>query len=103
MVSSCRIISSTNQVARPSPVKISVPPGQATLDVSISGGSGDADLYVRQGALPTLARWDGRPYLWGNNEAVRMRNYPPGPDALALAAATVEAPGDVTPELVESL
>jgi serine protease len=58
--------------------KITVPQGHTTLDVSIFGGSGDADLYVRQGALPTLTRWDGRPYLWGNDEAVRMRNFPPG-------------------------
>jgi serine protease len=58
--------------------KITVPPGRATLDVTISGGTGDADLYVRQGSLPTLSRWDGRPYLDGNNEGVRMRNFPPG-------------------------
>ena len=35
--------------------------------------------------------------------AVPNAHYPPGPEALALAAATVEVPGDVTPELVESV
>ena len=35
--------------------KITVPPGRATLDVTISGGTGDADLYVREGTLPTLS------------------------------------------------
>ena len=35
--------------------------------------------------------------------AVPNRHYPPGPEALALAAATVEVPGDVTPQLVESV
>jgi hypothetical protein len=58
--------------------RITVPPGNTTVDVTISGGAGDADLYVRQGALPTLSRWDGRPYLWGNNESVRMRGFPAG-------------------------
>jgi HAD superfamily hydrolase (TIGR01509 family) len=35
--------------------------------------------------------------------AVPNPHYPPDEDALALAAATVAVPGDVTPELVESL
>jgi hypothetical protein len=58
--------------------KVSVPQGNNTLDVAISGGIGDADLYVRWGVLPTLNAWDGRPYLTGNNEAVRMLSFPPG-------------------------
>jgi serine protease len=58
--------------------KITVPSGHATLDVSIFGSVGDADLYVRQGAVPTLSRWDGRPFLNGSNESVRMLNWPPG-------------------------
>lgn len=35
---------------------------------SISGGSGDADLYVRFGAPPTTGTYDCRPYLIGNDE-----------------------------------
>ena len=58
--------------------QITVPPGQTTLDTSIFGGSGDADLYVRWGALPSLSAWDGRPYLNGNTESTRMLNYPAG-------------------------
>src|SRR4029077_13369615 len=58
--------------------KITVPAGHATLDVAIFGGLGDADLYVRFGALPTLSRWDGRPFLDGSNESVRMQNWPSG-------------------------
>ena len=58
--------------------KITVPPGHATLDVSIFGSSGDADLYLRYGALPTLSRWDARPYINGSNESVRMQNWPAG-------------------------
>jgi hypothetical protein len=34
----------------------------------ISGGTGDADLYVRYGAAPTQATYDCRPYATGNNE-----------------------------------
>lgn len=58
--------------------RLTVPSGHTTVDASIFGGVGDADLYVRLGALPTLSAWDGRPYLSGNNEAVRMLSFPPG-------------------------
>ena len=34
--------------------KIVVPAGQALLTVTTSGGTGDVDLYMRLGALPTL-------------------------------------------------
>ncbi|MFW2373094.1 MAG: PPC domain-containing protein [Gammaproteobacteria bacterium] len=58
--------------------KVTVPAGNTTLDVSTFGGSGDADLYVRYGALPTSANWDTRPYLNGNNEYARMTNIVAG-------------------------
>jgi len=48
--------------------------GYSDLDVSISGGSGDADLYVRQGAQPTTSSYDCRPYRWGNNETCSFTN-----------------------------
>lgn len=51
---------------------INVPAGQAKLDVKMSGGTGDADLYVRQGQLPTLSEWDYRPYIGGNDELVTV-------------------------------
>ncbi|RXF01206.1 S8 family peptidase [Pseudoalteromonas sp. PS5] len=44
-------------------------PANVTLNVSISGGSGDADLYVRKGAEPTTGVFDCRPYRYGNNES----------------------------------
>ncbi len=47
---------------------IEVPAGASNLVISISGGSGDADLYVRHGSEPTTGSWDCRPYLNGNNE-----------------------------------
>ena len=44
---------------------IEVPAGARTLSISIAGSSGDADLYVRRGAQPTLSTWDYRPYRSG--------------------------------------
>ncbi|MCV5569570.1 pre-peptidase C-terminal domain-containing protein, partial [Escherichia coli] len=41
----------------------------ATAVVSISGGSGDADLYLKAGSKPTTSSWDCRPYRYGNNES----------------------------------
>ena len=49
---------------------LNVASGASTLDVNISGGSGDADLYIRYGAQPTTSNWDFRPYLNGNDESV---------------------------------
>ncbi len=47
-----------------------VPAGASQLRFAISGGAGDADLYVRYGALPTTSAYDYRPYLDGNSETV---------------------------------
>ena len=61
--------------------KITVPAGRSSVEFSISGGAGatgDADLYVRWGSLPTLEDWDGAPFLQGNDETARMLNFPPG-------------------------
>jgi hypothetical protein len=54
--------------------KIDVPAGQVKLDIVMSGGTGDADLYVHRGSKPTLTDWDYRPYLTGNNESVSIDN-----------------------------
>jgi len=54
--------------------KITVPAGQDFLNISISGGTGDCDLYVKRGAKPTTTSWDYRPYLIGNNESVEIAN-----------------------------
>jgi len=36
---------------------------------AISGGTGDADLYVRAGSEPTTTSYSCRPYKTGNNES----------------------------------
>src|SRR5207237_9034419 len=53
---------------------IAVPAGQASLTVQISGGTGDADLYVRFGSHPTLNTFDCRPFINGNNETCSFTN-----------------------------
>jgi serine protease len=45
-----------------------VPAGRSKLTVAISGGTGDADLYVRFGAAPTLSSYSCSPYKDGNAE-----------------------------------
>ena len=47
---------------------VAIPSGASNLKVTISGGSGDADLYVRFGAAPTTSSYDCRPYKSGNSE-----------------------------------
>ncbi len=53
---------------------ISVPEKQTSLEVEISGGSGDADLYVRKGGPCSTSTWDYRPYANGSNEKVTVPN-----------------------------
>ena len=48
--------------------KLTVPAGQAKVVFTITGGTGDADLYVRKGSAPTTTVYDCRPYLSGNVE-----------------------------------
>lgn len=48
---------------------IVVPTGQSQLNVAMSGGTGDADLYLRFGSNPTTSSYQCRPYKNGNNES----------------------------------
>jgi pseudolysin/vibriolysin len=42
--------------------------GASNLSIVTSGGTGDADLYVKFGSAPTTSSYNCRPYLNGNNE-----------------------------------
>ena len=53
---------------------IDIPAGMATLDFTMSGGTGDADMYIRRGAQPTSSTYDCRPYKSGNNETCPFTN-----------------------------
>lgn len=46
-----------------------VPANSKNLSISVSGGSGDVDLYVKFGSRPSASSYDCRPYLKGNNES----------------------------------
>ena len=46
-----------------------VPAGATSLTFTMSGGTGDADMYVKFGAAPTLTTYDCRPYVSGNSES----------------------------------
>src|SRR5690606_31380295 len=48
---------------------LAVPAGASNLVFTMSGGSGDADLYVKFGSAPTDSSWDCRPYRYGNSES----------------------------------
>ena len=52
--------------------KLDVPTGASNLRFVISGGTGDADMYVKFGARPTTTTYDCRPYLNGNNETCNI-------------------------------
>jgi vibriolysin len=54
--------------------KLTVPAGQASVTFAISGGSGDADLYLQSGAKPTTSSYLCRPYKSGNSETCTVTN-----------------------------
>jgi PKD repeat protein len=57
---------------------IDVPAGATNLSFVMSGGTGDADLYVRYGSAPTTSSYDCRPYQSGNNESCPIANVQAG-------------------------
>ncbi|KAA3652173.1 MAG: S8 family peptidase [Proteobacteria bacterium] len=57
---------------------LQVPAGASNLSFVMSGGSGDADMYVRFGSKPTTSSYDCRPYRSGNNETCNISNVQAG-------------------------
>nr|WP_053066225.1 M4 family metallopeptidase [Archangium gephyra] len=53
---------------------LQVPAGQGSLVFDMSGGTGDADMHVKFGALPTTSVYDCRPYAGGNAENCSFTN-----------------------------
>ncbi len=53
---------------------VTIPAGTTQLVVATSGGTGDADLYVRLGSAPTTTSYTCRPYLSGNAETCTFTN-----------------------------
>ena len=54
--------------------KIIVPSGATTLTVTLSGGTGDVDLYVKQGSPPTITNYDCASENGGNGEVCNIAN-----------------------------
>ncbi len=57
---------------------LDVPAGASGLSFEISGGTGDADMYVKAGGEPTESDFDCRPYKNGNNESCADMEIVPG-------------------------
>ncbi|WP_368506789.1 collagenase [Colwellia sp. 1_MG-2023] len=57
---------------------INVPAGATSLRFDTSGGTGDADMYVKFGSAPTTSDYDCRPYQGGNLESCIMDNTQSG-------------------------
>ena len=81
--------------------KIVVPAGKTELKIEMSGGTGDADMYVKQGALPDTDVWDCRPFEGGNAEVCTFANPAAGTWFIMLEAfatyANVSLLGTLTP------
>ncbi len=71
---------------------VAVPAGSSQLRVAISGGSGDADLYVRQGSAPTDTVYTCRPYLSGNAETCTVNSPAAGRGVFAWGRAVCVPP-----------
>ncbi|WP_462172950.1 S8 family peptidase [Pseudoalteromonas xiamenensis] len=54
--------------------KFTLTNSEPSLQVLLTGGNGDADLYVRQGVKPTITDYDCRPFQSGNNESCEFAN-----------------------------
>ncbi len=57
---------------------LEVPSGASDLSFVMSGGSGDADMYVKYGSQPSTSSYDCRPYRSGNNETCNISNVQAG-------------------------
>ena len=54
--------------------EMEIPAGTSQLVVSLSGGSGDADLYLKQGSEPSRSSYDCRSWEDGNGETCTIDN-----------------------------
>ncbi|NTX51486.1 M9 family metallopeptidase [Myxococcus sp. CA039A] len=81
-----------------------VPAGARNLRFQMSGGTGNADLYIRANQWPSTTAYDYRPYLAGNNEVVDIPSPQTGVYYYAMvraraafAGVKLEARFDATP------
>jgi Zn-dependent metalloprotease len=81
--------------------QLAVPVGATNLSFVSSGGTGDADLYVKAGTPPTDSVYDCRPYTGGNAETCSFASPAAGTWHVRLKAyssyANVSLTGSYTP------
>ncbi|ATB27181.1 M4 family metallopeptidase [Melittangium boletus] len=53
---------------------LEVPQGRTRLVINMSGGTGDADMFVKADAAPSTSSYDCRPYKSGNTESCSFTN-----------------------------
>ncbi len=80
---------------------MAVPAGASNLSFVMSGGTGDADIYVKFGSAPTTSSYDCRPYKNGNNETCSFASPQTGTYYVMVRAYSsfsgVSLVGDYTP------
>jgi hypothetical protein len=76
--------------------KITVPAGASNLTVTIRGGTGDVDLYVSQGAVPTTSNFGCRSWEAGNDEDCVFANPAAGTWFIMLDLWTAYAGASLT-------
>ena len=72
---------------------VRVPPEATRLTLTMKGEAGNADLYLRRGALPTLDLWDCRSALDGSDETCTVDAPASGTSYVMLRSMTAEYGG----------
>jgi secreted trypsin-like serine protease len=80
---------------------ITVPAGALALSVVVTGGSGDADLYVRRTSQPTTTTFDCRPFLNGNNEFCTINAPAAGTYFVSLRAFAAYSGASLTAAVIQ--
>jgi len=75
---------------------VEIPAGTTALTVELSGGTGDADLYVRFGAEPSSTEFDCRPFRDSSNELCSLPNPTAGAVHIAVNAYTAYSGATLT-------
>ena len=81
--------------------EIEVPYGAESLTVRLTGGTGDADLYVRAGEAPTDETFDCRPYREGNEELCEFSKPEGGTWYISVKAYSTFTGASLTAEIGE--
>ncbi|QBG34278.1 S8 family peptidase [Litorilituus sediminis] len=72
VLENAQAISISGQEGEELAYQFSAPSGADTVSISLSAGTGDADLYVKKSGQATVNNYDCRPWLTGNNESCTL-------------------------------